>query len=76
MRALVRRFFICLTAVLGLWSFGDPAQADTIDGAIYFGGGTTNFYDPANGLVPAGSDNSAGPSITVPGTFFIFGWCQ
>ena len=45
------------------------ANATVIDGAIYFGGGATNFYDPAQGYVPSGYDNATSPSITVPGVF-------
>jgi len=58
----------------GMSLMGSAAQATvigptTIQGAIYFAGGTTNYYDPANGFVPGGYGNSSGLPITVPGTF-------
>jgi len=41
--------------------------ATTINGEIYFGGGSTNYYDPANGFVPTGVNNEAGLPVTVDG---------
>ncbi len=46
-----------------------PAHANLIGqqvlGSLKFQGGGPNYFDPANGLVPAGFGNSAGPLVTV-----------
>ena len=51
-------------AVLGLALFGGAAEAapllgTQVTGSINFFGGGTNYYDPANGFVPAGCGNTA-----------------
>jgi hypothetical protein len=53
--------FIALAALMN----GGAANADTISGSINFGAGGTNFYDPANGYVPAGFSNSSPNTNTV-----------
>ncbi|MBZ5576490.1 MAG: PEP-CTERM sorting domain-containing protein [Acidobacteriia bacterium] len=51
-----------------------PGWADQVTGTLTFGGGSTNFYDPANGYVPIGYLNKTqGPTVTVgAGTEFGF----
>lgn len=50
-----------------------PSHATTLTGALNFSGGSVNFYDPANGFVPAGFNNEAGQPVTVDaGTEFGF----
>jgi hypothetical protein len=65
---MMRRFIIIggfLIAMLGLLS-GIRAKADTLEGshvsgALHFSGGTPNYFDAANGFVPAaGYGNSNG----------------
>ena len=45
------------------------ARATTIDGALFFGSITFNFYDPAHAEIPPGFDNASSPTIPVPGAF-------
>ncbi len=57
-------------ALIALMMMATFSFADTVTGTLNFGGyGATNYFDPANGFVPAGADNAAGPTINVPGTF-------
>ncbi len=55
-----------------------PARADIIGTSVFgqlnFGGYTENYFDPANGFVPAGSPNSSGPTVAItgPGLGFAF----
>ena len=50
-------------------SFGCASHAATIDGGLQFNGGAVNYFDPANGYVPATYDNAASPFISAPGVF-------
>ena len=44
-----------------------------VNGTINFGANPTNYYDPANGFVPAGFGNSSGQPVTIgAGTEFGF----
>jgi PEP-CTERM motif len=36
-----------------------------VTGSLTFNGGTVNYFDPANGFVPAGFGNSTGPTVTI-----------
>ena len=46
-----------------------------VNGSLTFGGfGTTNFFDPANGFVPAGYGNSTSPNNVVIGSGIEFGF--
>jgi hypothetical protein len=51
-----------------------PAFAQNITGALNFGvPGGTNYFDPANGFVPAGYGNAAGTTVAIgSGTEFGF----
>lgn len=59
-------------------SFAVPARADIVGTSVFgdlnFAGFTENFFDPANGYVPAGSPNSSGPTVAIsgPGLGFVF----
>jgi hypothetical protein len=51
------------------------ALADTMTGSLTFGGGPTNYYNPANGFVPAGYSNSTSATVTLAGgTTATFGY--
>lgn len=70
------RLGICLAAT-GLLCASLAARADitgsSVTGALYFNGGTTNYFDPANGFVPTGYGNSTGTTTTIgPGIEFGF----
>ena len=56
-----------------------PAFADltgsTVTGGLYFGGGPVNYFDPANGFVPAGYGNSASKTTTI-GSGIEFGFAD
>ena len=55
-------------------SLSNAASADTITGSLTFSGGGTNYYDPANGFVPAGYSNSASNVVTVVSYPITFGF--
>jgi len=63
------RFGLGLIAALALSiAAGASAMAaTTIKGELYFDGGSTNYYDPANGFVPAGFNNETGSTVAVDG---------
>ena len=68
---------VCLTSLL----FFAPRQAKAqlggtrVTGSIYFNGGfSTNGYDPANGAVPTGYENTAGTTVTISDTAVEFGF--
>jgi hypothetical protein len=44
-----------------------------VTGGLFFGGGTTNYFNPALGFVPAGSGNTAGTQVTI-GSGIEFGF--
>ena len=45
-----------------------------VNGTLNFNGGTTNYFDPANGFVPAGYGNSTSPNNVVIGPGVEFGF--
>jgi hypothetical protein len=69
-------------AVLGLAAvalLGGEARAGLIGtqvtGSLTFGGGGTNFFDPANGFVPTGYLNKTqGTTVTISGSAVEFGF--
>jgi hypothetical protein len=58
---------------VGLLSTGS-APAATLTGSLFFNGGGPNYYDPANGFVPAGFSNSSSNIVTVAGFPITFGY--
>jgi hypothetical protein len=69
----MKKIFKTLGPVLLLCCSFGAASATTIFGTLEFQGNTTNYYDPANGFVPANVGNSAGPTVTLgSGTEFVF----
>jgi hypothetical protein len=60
-----------LLLTLGTCAFAltSPASAslvgEQVTGTIRFGANPTNYYDPANGFVPAGYGNSGGQPVTI-----------
>jgi hypothetical protein len=65
---------ISFLVALSLGGFGLVAEASayTVAGYLEYPPGFTNYFDPANGYVPSGYDNEAGPFVTFPGTFGFF----
>jgi hypothetical protein len=61
----VAKFLLGLSLVCfaGL-SWGTDLYGSPVTGGLYFSGGGTNYFDPANGFVPAGYGNS-GPGNNV-----------
>jgi hypothetical protein len=45
-----------------------------VTGALYFVGYLPNYFDPANGRVPAGYLNGAGPTVTIASNAVEFGY--
>jgi hypothetical protein len=68
------RSFAAALVVAGSTMVAPPAFAGLdgtlVSGVLNFGGGSTNFYDPANGFVPAGFGNSTSPNnVPIGGPF-------
>jgi hypothetical protein len=46
-----------------------------VTGGLFFGGGSTNYFDPANGFVPSsGYSNTVGATVTVANPTIEFGF--
>jgi len=72
--ALLAGMFVILAMAL-------PAKADLIStsvtGSLQFGStGTPNYFNPANGYVPAGYLNAAGPTVAISSTATEFGFAD
>ena len=50
----------------------------SVTGSLNFGGGGTNYFDPANGFVPAGFGNSSpgGPTVVISNAYAEFGFAD
>ncbi|MDB5325284.1 MAG: hypothetical protein JWM57_853 [Phycisphaerales bacterium] len=62
---------------LGLLASSSPAAlliGSTVTGVLNFSAGSTNYFDPANALVPAGFLNTASPTVTVQEPAIEFGF--
>ena len=46
----------------------------SVTGSLIFAGLTANYYDPANGYVPSGYENTAGTTVTVASPAVEFGF--
>jgi PEP-CTERM motif len=66
-RAKVYRFLVTLLFLSTCASAG-TLIGTTVNGQLYFDGNPVNFFDPANGFVPPGFQNDAGPTVVVDGT--------
>ena len=69
---------LALASAISVTACG-AASATTIDGSVTFGGsGSTNYFDPANGFVPAGYGNSSpnGPSAVSVGAGVEFAYAD
>jgi len=78
--AFMRPFSLLLASTLFTCSLAAHADAlgTSVTGGLYFnnGGttyGTTNYFNPANGYVPAGYGNTAGTTVTI-GSGVEFGY--
>ena len=73
-----RKLFTAIGLALALGLSARPAQAALIGanvfGELNFGGGSTNFFNPANGFVPAGFLNVGGPNVIVGEPAVEFGF--
>jgi PEP-CTERM motif len=75
-----RKMFLALLAgMFVLMAMASPAKADligtSVTGSLQFGAtGTPNYFDPANGFVPAGFLNTAGPTVVISPTSTEFGF--
>jgi hypothetical protein len=76
----MKSIFLLVSATVVWVANASPVMADligtSVSGVLQFNGSGPNFFDPANGLVPAGFGNSAphGPNNVIigPGTEFGF----
>lgn len=72
------RGLLGLAAVAGVLATAAPANAQLlgsqVTGSLNFNGGANNFFDPANGFVPGGFLNTAGPTVTIAEPAVEFGF--
>ena len=71
----MRWFALCALSALLTFSLAAPADAvgSSVTGSLFFSGGSTNYFNPANGFVPTGYGNSTSPTVTIgPGVEFGF----
>jgi PEP-CTERM motif len=61
--------FFCLAPV----SWG-ALIGTSVTGSLNFDGNPANFFDPANGFVPARFENAAGPAVTIDDSALEFGF--
>jgi hypothetical protein len=64
--------FASFVVLLAILSMATPASADSlmgtaVGGQLYFDSDPTNYFDPANGFVPSGFQNHAGPTVVING---------
>lgn len=60
-------FLVCLLSIGTLASAGSLIGT-TVNGQLYFNINPNNYFDPANGFVPAGFQNDAGPTVVINGS--------
>ena len=66
---------VVMLASLGLGAVAQASLVGTqVTGTLQFNGGGPNYFDPANGRVPAGYLNSAGPAVVISSTATEFGF--
>ena len=63
-----------LTFLTSARLFASSLLGTQVTGALYFTGYAPNFFDPANGRVPAGYLNAAGPTVTISSNAVEFGY--
>jgi hypothetical protein len=72
MKTMMKTLLVA-TALVGATSTAHAAVANGVTGSLTFGGGSTNYYNPANGFVPAGYGNTGGTTVAIgAGTEFGF----
>jgi hypothetical protein len=61
---------LCLLGLLTLGTFASAGTliGTTVNGVLNFNSFPTNYFDPANGFVPPGFQNDAGPTVVIDGT--------
>ena len=70
---------VCITSSLVSAPLHAKAQlaGTRVTGSIYFNGGfSSNGYDPADGAVPAGFENTAGTTVPISDTAVEFGFAD
>ncbi len=71
------KFGRALAIVAGVAISASAASASligqSVTGAVNFGTGTTNYFDPVNGLVPGSTSNSTGTTVTIADPAIEFG---
>jgi PEP-CTERM motif len=73
----------CKVFVLAILALAFPSSAysglvtSSGNGTLTFGGGPTNFFDPANGFVPTGFGNkTSGPTVTIANGIIEYGFAD
>ncbi len=75
---MYKRVQFALISALALIGFGVPGRASllgtSVTGSLQFQGHPLNYFDPANGFVPAtGYENSSGTTVTIAEPAIEFG---
>lgn len=64
---------LCLTS-LSFQAKANGLIGSSVTGTLEFGGYALNYFDPTNDYVPAGYENTAGPTVTVASPAVEFGF--
>ena len=79
MSIYIRRLAAGLMTGFCLISLSSQAKANgligsSVTGSLVFTGLTANYFDPTNGFVPAGYENTAGTTVTIASPAVEFGF--
>ena len=72
-------YFLCSLGLglLPLHARANGLIGTSVTGGLFFSGGTTNFYDPANGYVPtSGYENTSGTTVSIASPAVEFGFAD
>lgn len=71
---IVARIVAAMVLVKGCFVGAETLIGTQVAGGLYFPGYPMNYFDPANGLVPAGYLNFAGNTVTISSNAVEFGY--
>jgi hypothetical protein len=70
----LRRLFVAVALIFLSSSASAQLVGSSVTGTLQFGGSGPNYFDPANGFVPAGNLNVAGITVTISSSATEFGF--
>ncbi len=68
--------FTAFLLLFGAAANGADLTGSQVTGTLTFSGGSINYFNPANGFVPVGFSNTAGPTVTVANPAVEFGFAD